>query len=160
MLKQVNIDVLRKKNVYVFFSGLDISEDDISILKPVYEATKKENQYTILWIPIVELWTEELKKKFEILRSQMPWFSLQFFQPIAGIRFIKEEWQYKSKPMLVLMNPQGKVENDNVLHLIRSWGIKAFPFDKEAKKRIEKEKHWLESIVRDLHPSIPSLVKY
>ncbi|KAL4643401.1 hypothetical protein ACB092_02G089300 [Castanea dentata] len=49
----VNIDVLKKKNVLFYISALDIAIDDILILKPIYEGIRKEDQYKILWIPIV-----------------------------------------------------------------------------------------------------------
>ncbi|XP_062108826.1 protein SIEVE ELEMENT OCCLUSION B-like [Humulus lupulus] len=158
--RTVNIDVLRRKNVFMFFAGLDITEEDISILKPVYDlVSKKEKSYTIVWIPIVEQWTDELKKKYEILRTKMPWYSLQLFSPLAGIRFIKEHWQYKGKPMLVVTTPQGKVENLNALHLIRVWGLKAFPFDRKAEEIISKERHWIGSVVNNVHPTIETWVK-
>ncbi|PON78093.1 Sieve element occlusion [Trema orientale] len=157
--RTVNIEVLRRKNVFMFFSGLDITDDDIAILKPVYDTTKREKSYTIVWIPIVEQWTDELKKKYEILRSKMPWFSVQLFSPIAGIRFIKEEWQFKGKPRLVVTNPQGKVENHDAFHLIRVWGLKAFPFDREAEERLHREVHWIGPLVSGIHPSIGDWVK-
>ncbi|XP_030501215.2 protein SIEVE ELEMENT OCCLUSION B [Cannabis sativa] len=155
----VNIDVLRRKNVFMFFSGVEITEEDISILKPVYEETKKEKSYTIVWVPIVEKWSDEIKKKYETLKSKMPWYCLHQFGPIAGIRFIKEQWQYQGKPMLVLTTPQGKVENLNALHLIRVWGIKAFPFDKKSEEIISKEIHWIGSLVKRIDPIIETWVK-
>ncbi|KAF4404214.1 hypothetical protein G4B88_014670 [Cannabis sativa] len=158
-LQAVNIDVLRRKNVFMFFSGVEITEEDISILKPVYEETKKEKSYTIVWIPIVEKWSDEIKKKYETLKSKMPWYCLHQFGPIAGIRFIKEQWQYQGKPMLVLTTPQGKVENLNALHLIRVWGIKAFPFDKKSEEIISKEIHWIGSLVKRIDPIIETWVK-
>ena len=75
----------------LFISSLDISDEDISILKPIHEFTKKDNQYKIVWIPIVEQWTDDLRKKFEILKNKMPWYTVQYSGPIAGIKFIKEE---------------------------------------------------------------------
>ncbi|KAK7847122.1 protein sieve element occlusion b [Quercus suber] len=117
--KPVNIDVLKKKNVLLFISSLDITEEDISILRPIHDTIKKEDQYKIVWIPIVEQWTEELQKKFEILRSKMPWYAVQYYSPIAGIRFIKEKWHFKGKPTVVVLNHQGKVECENAMHMIR-----------------------------------------
>ncbi|BBG92653.1 hypothetical protein Prudu_000452 [Prunus dulcis] len=156
--KTVNIDVLRRKYVLLFISTLDISDDDISILKPVYEGTKKEDKYKIVWIPIVEQWTDELRKKFE-LRAKMPWYTVQYFAPVAGIRFIKEEWHFKGKPAVVVMNPQGKVENTNALHLIRIHGMKAFPFHKGIEDKITNDREWITPIVNDIHPSIQTWIK-
>lgn len=156
---QVTIEVLRKKNVYLFFSSLDITDDDINILRPVFEETKKNKQYTILWIPIVKDWTEELKAKFEILCSKMPWYVVQTFSPILGVKFIMDEWNYKGKPIVVHLNPQGKVEVPNVLDLIRAWGIKAFPFTKAVEDVICHEKNWIDNIVRGIDAIIPTWVR-
>ncbi|KAL6189536.1 hypothetical protein ACLB2K_040924 [Fragaria x ananassa] len=157
--KTVTIDVLRRKYVLLFISSLDISDDDIAILKPVYEGIKKEDKYKIVWIPIVEQWTDELRKKFEILRTKMPWYTVQYFSPVAGIRFIKEEWHFKGKPAVVVMNPQGKVENTNALHLIRIYGMKAFPFHKGIEDTFTSDKEWITPIVNDIHPTIQTWIK-
>ena len=103
--------MLKKKNVLFYISALDITIDDILILKPIYEGIRKEDKYKIVWIPIVEQWNDELQKKFEMLRSKMPWYVVQYFSPVVGIKFIKEEWNFKNKPILVVMNRQGKVEH-------------------------------------------------
>ena len=143
----------------LFISSLDISDDDINVLKPIYEATKKDNQYSIVWIPIVEQWTDDLKKKFDILRVKMPWYVVQYFSPIVGIRFIKEEWHFKGKPTVVVMNPQGQVENPNALHVIRLWGIKAFPFNKTKIDILSRETNWIAPVVSNIDPTITNWVR-
>ncbi|CAL8073407.1 unnamed protein product [Prunus armeniaca] len=159
--QMVKIDILRRKNVLLFISSLDISDDDISILKPIYEFTKKENQHKIVWVPVVEHWTDDLRKKFETLRLKMPWYTVQNPAPIAGIRFIKEEWNFKGKPALVVMNPQGKVEHSNALHMIRIWGVKAFPFTKATEEELSHSHgdRWVGNVVQDIHPSLPNWIK-
>ncbi|CAL8989839.1 unnamed protein product [Prunus brigantina] len=151
----VDIDILRKKNILLFLSSLEITDDDISILKPIYEFTKKEDQHKIVWIPIVEQWTDELRKKFETLRIKMPWYTVQISAPIAGIRFIKEEWNFKGKPTLVVMSPQGKVEHYNAFHMIRVWGPKAFPFTEAREKEISKSLQWFGNLIREIYPTLP-----
>jgi hypothetical protein len=68
--KQISIDELKKKRVLLLISGLDISRDDISILKSIYDGIRENgyDEYKIVWIPIVEQWTDGLQKKFEMLR--------------------------------------------------------------------------------------------
>ncbi|KAL5542119.1 hypothetical protein UlMin_009829 [Ulmus minor] len=159
--RTVQIDVLRRKYVFTLISSLDISETDILLLKPVYELTKKDTRYTIVWIPIVEQWTDELRKKFDILRSKMPWYVVPTFtsQISAGIRFIRVDWQFKGKPMLVALNPQGRVENINAFFLLRSYGIHAFPFDRKTEIEISNKSKWIDSAVKDIHPSIQTWIK-
>ena len=142
----------------LFISGLDISDDDVSVLMPVYESTRKDERYKIVWVPIVDQWTEEMKKKLEIVRSKMPWYVVKNYSPVAGIRFLKEQWEYKGKPTVVVMSPQGRVENPNALHLIRVWGMKAFPFDKSAQDNISKELNWIGPVVNNIHPTIQTWV--
>ncbi|KAH7522201.1 hypothetical protein FEM48_Zijuj07G0113200 [Ziziphus jujuba var. spinosa] len=157
--KTVNIEVLRRKNIFLFISTLEITEEDISIVKPIYEGTRKDDRYKIVWIPVVEQWTIELQKKFETLRSKMPWFTIQSISPTVGIKFIKEEWHFKGKPTVVVMNPQGKVENPNALHLIRLWGMRAFPFDKAADETLSKELTWIGPVVNNIDPIIQTWIK-
>uniref|UniRef100_A0A2N9IWE6 Sieve element occlusion N-terminal domain-containing protein n=1 Tax=Fagus sylvatica TaxID=28930 RepID=A0A2N9IWE6_FAGSY len=157
--KLVNIDVLKKKNVLFFISGLDITIDEISIIKPIYEGIKKEDQYKIVWIPIVEQWTDELRKKFDFLRSKMPWYIVQYFSPIVGIKFIKEEWNFKNKPIVVVMNRQGKVEHPNALHMIRVWGMKAFPFTTTVEESLTNRVDGIGSIWFDLSPDLSTSIK-
>lgn len=142
----------------MFFSSLDISDEDINILRPVFDETKKNKQYTILWIPIVEVWTEDLKAKFNILCSKMPWLVVQSFSPIFGLKYVVEEWNYKGKPIVVHLNPQGKVEIPNVIHHLKVWGIKAFPFTKAIEDVITREMSWVDNIIRDIDPIIPTWV--
>lgn len=140
----------------LFISSLDISDDDISILKPIYDMIKKDNQHKIVWIPIVEHWTDDLRKKFESLRNKMPWYTVQISAPVAGIRFIKEEWSFKGKPTLVVMNPQGKVEHPNALHMIRVWGANAFPFTKATEEELSHVHgdKWIGTVVQGVSQSV------
>ncbi|XP_065628220.1 protein SIEVE ELEMENT OCCLUSION B-like [Quercus suber] len=156
---KVNIDVLKRKNVLFYISALDITNDDILILKPISEGIRKENQYKIVWIPIVEQWTDELRKKFEMMRSKWPWYVVQYFSPVVGIKFIKEEWNFKNKPILVVMNRQGKVEHPNALHMIRVWGMKAFPFTTTVEEALTNSVDGIVSVWFDIHPNVSNWIK-
>ncbi|XP_061371201.1 protein SIEVE ELEMENT OCCLUSION B-like [Gastrolobium bilobum] len=155
----VDIAALKKKNVYLFISTLDITEEEISVLRLVYDSIKTNDQYKIVWIPIVEEWTEQLRKKFEVLKSKMPWYVVQHFGPIAGYKYIKEEWHFKKKPMVVVLNPQGKVQHTNAFHLIQAYGMKAFPFTTSDQDKIDREINWVGSVVSNIHPNIDTWIK-
>ncbi|GMY27253.1 protein SIEVE ELEMENT OCCLUSION B-like [Fagus crenata] len=157
--KPVNIDVLKRKNVLLFISGLDISDDDISILRPIHDAIKKEDQYKIVWIPIVDQWTEDLRRKFEILWSKMPWYVVQYDSPIAGIRFVKEKWHFTGKPSVVVLNHQSKVECKNAMHMIRVWGFEAFPFTSKKEETLSTSKEWFGYIATGFYPNIVNWIK-
>ncbi|XP_060671402.1 protein SIEVE ELEMENT OCCLUSION B [Ziziphus jujuba] len=149
--KGESMDILKRKDVLLLISSTDISERDIAILKKIYnELHEKFNTYNIVWIPIEEQWTPERRNVFVEKRDQMPWHVVQFVSPIAGIKFIKEEWKYNGQPLLVLMNSQGKVENPNAIHTIRLWGMQAFPFTEAAEKiNKQKIKNWLSLVTKN-----------
>ncbi|XP_059460326.1 protein SIEVE ELEMENT OCCLUSION B-like [Corylus avellana] len=150
--KMVSINVLKKKNVLLLITSLNISNDDISILKSIYNGILRKDgyesdTYKIVWIPIVEQWTDGLQKKFEMLRSRMPWYIVQYFSPLAGIKFIKEEWYFENEPIVVMMNPHGDVFNENAFHMIRDLGMNAFPFTSKQGRRkggTGKDNRWIE----------------
>ncbi|CAL2225014.1 unnamed protein product [Prunus armeniaca] len=100
--KLVEVDILTKMNVLLLLSDLDISDKYISLLTSIYDFTKKNDDYKIVWIPIVEEWTLELQEKFETLRGKMSWYMVaKTSAPIAGIKYVKEDWEFDGKPMLV-----------------------------------------------------------
>jgi hypothetical protein len=150
--------VLKKKNVYLFISTLDVTDEEITAVRTVYESIKTNEQYKIVWIPIVEGWNEQLHKKFEILKSKIPWYVVQNVENIAGFKFINEEWDFKKKATFVVFSPQGKVQHPNAFHLIKAYGIKAFPFTLEDEKRIQKERNWLVSVVGTIDRNIATAV--
>jgi hypothetical protein len=150
--------VLKKKNVYLFISTLDVTDEEITAVRTVYESIKTNEQYKIVWIPIVDGWNEQLHKKFEILKSKIPWYVVQNVENIAGFKFINEEWDFKKKATFVVFSPQGKVQHPNAFHLIKAYGIKAFPFTLEDEKRIQKERNWLVSVVGTIDRNTASWV--
>ncbi|XP_027367350.1 protein SIEVE ELEMENT OCCLUSION B-like [Abrus precatorius] len=155
----VEITELKKKHVYLLISSLDITEEEILVLRPVYEYIKTNDQYKIVWIPIVEEWSDKLCKKFEAIKSKMPWYTVQHFGTIAGYKYIKEEWHFRKKPMVVVLNPLGKVQHTNAFHLIHAHGMKAFPFTILDQERIDREIHWVGSVVGNIHPNVSTWIK-
>lgn len=148
--KTVEINSLKEKSVFLFISGLHISRDDISILKPFLDKTGKDDQYRIVWIPFVKQWTEDLKKKWtedlkkkwtEDLLSKMLYVATDYSLPKASHRYINQKWNFKfNKPLIVAFNQQGKVECKNAIHMIRVCGAEAFPFTWEREKTLLMEK--------------------
>ncbi|KAL6292148.1 hypothetical protein ACE6H2_000290 [Prunus campanulata] len=139
-----DIDVLEGKYVTFYISTLDnVSHKDILSLKEVYEGTEN-NKCKIVWIPIVEDWTEYgREEQFMEWRSKMPWYAVQYLSP-ATIKYIKEEWYFQNKPLSVLMNPHGDVENLNALNWIQIHGINFFAF------RNINPKTWIAPVVQEI----------
>lgn len=147
----VDIEVLKKKEVFLFISTLNISQEDISILIPIYDHLKETgSQYKIVWIPVVDEWTDKLRKKFDSLKSKMPWYVLHHFAPIKGIKYIKEELHFNQKPLVVVLSPQGKILHHNAFHMIQVWGVKGFPYTEDKEKSITQELKWVVSLLVDI----------
>ncbi|MED6158359.1 hypothetical protein PIB30_032114 [Stylosanthes scabra] len=153
----VNLVELKTQNLFLFISGLDNIEDEITSLKPIHDSITKDKDrkdYKILWVPVVENWTNEAKEKFERLKSLIPWYVVQYLSPIKGYKPLTEEWGYNGKPIVVATNARGEVINKNALHLILVWGISAFPFRPEDEVRVSQNGNWLWSEIIKIYPDV------
>ncbi|XVE67805.1 hypothetical protein DITRI_Ditri09bG0018000 [Diplodiscus trichospermus] len=169
--RQVSLDVLRRKNVLLLISSLEFSSDELSILEQIYNDSRihpgrLESQYEVVWIPIVDRsiipLTDETRTKFETLQSTMPWYSVEdpliIQKPV--IRFIKEVWHFRTKPILVVLDPQGKVVSPNAIHMMWIWGSTAFPFTTLREEALWREETWrLELLVDGIDPMILNWIK-
>jgi len=156
---QVSIEVLRKKILLLYITDLHhISDQEVVIFEQMYQesrqdSTRLESQYELIWIPIVEkgtVWTKT-KQKFEKLQSMMPWYSVydpSLLEP-ASIRYIKEVWLFNTKPMLVVLDPQGKVVNLNAIHMMWIWGSMAYPFSSLREEALWKDETWGLALLAD-----------
>ncbi|KAF8026100.1 hypothetical protein BT93_F2803 [Corymbia citriodora subsp. variegata] len=141
--RSVGIEVLRRKHALLLISGLDISQDELSILEQIHRESELHSiqQYEMVWIPM-----------FKALRSTMPWYSV--YNPIlidkAVIRLIKEKWHFRKKPIVVVLDPQGRVVSPNAMHMMWIWGTNAFPFTTEREEALwEESARTLDFLIRE-----------
>eukprot|EP00257_Ricinus_communis_P020308 XP_015579512.2 protein SIEVE ELEMENT OCCLUSION B [Ricinus communis] len=164
--KEVDINVLRRKNVLLLISGLDISQDELWILKLIFReaniiATRHERQYEVVWVPITnhsvqrtDLMENEIIKN---LKYTMPWYSVQNPTLIdkVVIKLIKEVWHFRNNTVLVALDSQGRVVSPYALHLMWIWGSHAFPFTRSRQESLWKDETWrLELLVDGLDATI------
>lgn len=163
--KQASLEALRRKNVLLLFSGLEFSTDELLILEQIYNESKahtkrQDNRYELVWIPIVDQtseWTDQKQIQFESLRDSMPWYSVYHPSLIskAVIWFIQSEWKYKNKPILVVLDAQGRVACPNAIHMMWIWGSAAFPFTSSKEENLWKDETWrLELLVDGIDSEI------
>ncbi|XP_031264988.1 protein SIEVE ELEMENT OCCLUSION B [Pistacia vera] len=168
--KRVSIDVLRRKNVLLLISGLDFSHEELSILEQIYsesrqQAGRLESQFEVVWIPIVDRsieWNEAMQKQFEILQASMSWYTVHHPTLIekAVIKFIKEVWHFKNRPILVVLDPQGRVVCPKAIHMMWIWGSNAFPFTSMREEALWKEEAWrLELLVDGIDPMVLNWIR-
>ncbi|KAI6700777.1 hypothetical protein NL676_015101 [Syzygium grande] len=164
--KRVNIEVLRRRNVLLLISGLDISQEELSILEQIHSesklhATRQEmHPYELVWIPVVDRsvqWTDPMQKHFEGLKSTMPCYTVMDPNLIdrAVIRLIKEKWHFRNKPIVVVIDQQGRVVCPNAIHMMWIWGSNAFPFTTPREEDLWKDESWrLELLVGGIDQTI------
>ncbi|XP_030953728.1 protein SIEVE ELEMENT OCCLUSION B-like [Quercus lobata] len=165
--KRVNLDVLRKKNVLLLISSLHISEDELMILNLIYNESRvlemrSQSPYEIVWIPIVDQLTDVRQRYFELLRAQMTWYSVYHPSIIstASVKIIREEWHFKDKPILVVLDHQGRVVSPNAIHMMWIWGSHAFPFTTLREEDLWREEAWrLELLVDGIDATILNWIK-
>ncbi|XAR58240.1 hypothetical protein NMG60_11026655 [Bertholletia excelsa] len=168
--RRVNLEVLRRKNVLLLISTLDISQDELSILEQIYnesrqQATRFESLFEVVWIPIVDRdtpWNEAMQNKFENLQSTMPWYTVHHPSIIdpAVVRFVKEKWQFRNRAILVVLDPQGRVVSPNAIHMMWIWGGNAFPFTSVREEALWREEIWrLELLVDGVDPEVLNWIR-
>lgn len=160
---RIPVDVLRRKTVILFVSDLEVSHEELFILVQIYNDThqgKLERNYEIVWLPVIDRlipWTDSREEEFNRLASVMPWFSLHhpsLLEP-SVVRYVREAWQFEKKPLLVVLDPQGKVVCPNAHHMIWIWGSVAFPFTSVREEQLWKEETWrLEFLIDEIDPLI------
>jgi hypothetical protein len=146
---QASINVLRRKNVLLFISDLELSREELSMLEQFYiearmHPERPESQFEVLWLPVLDrsaLWNDTKRKQFEDLQQEMPWYSVNELGP-AVIRYIREVWHFNKKALIVVLDPQGRVVNPNAIHMMWIWGSLAFPFTSTREKALWKEESW------------------
>ncbi|KAF5961608.1 hypothetical protein HYC85_002817 [Camellia sinensis] len=133
---RVNIEVLRAKHVLLLISNLEFPNDELVILEHIYTQSK-QHQYEIVWVPIIRQddnysisWSDMELKLFQQFRGKMPWYSVEDPSLIqrAVVRYTREVWHFGKNPILVVVDPKGKVTCPNALHRMWIWGSNAFPF--------------------------------
>ncbi|KAK6114797.1 hypothetical protein DH2020_007066 [Rehmannia glutinosa] len=140
----------------------------LDILGQIYMESKtysgRINDFEFVWIPMVESspMTEATKQKFENCLAAMPWCSVGhpsfISKPVK--RFIREKFHYRNKPILVVLDPQGKVSSLNAFHMMWTWGTFGFPFTKQREEALWKEEFWrLELLVNGIDMTILNWIR-
>ncbi|BBH03734.1 Protein SIEVE ELEMENT OCCLUSION B [Prunus dulcis] len=111
---------LRARQALLLISDLSLSNEEIVILDHIYKErqNRAEVKYEIVWLPVVDAttWDEAKRFRFEELKSKMPWYAVhdpQIIEPPV-IKFIRNDWHFDKKMIIVSLDPQGRVSSLNV----------------------------------------------
>ncbi|XP_050372450.1 protein SIEVE ELEMENT OCCLUSION B-like [Argentina anserina] len=157
--KRVDIDVLRRKVVILMISDLEIAQENEYLIAQQMHAEKRqfptrpESQYEIVWVPIVDNWTDAKQRQFEELRSGMEWYTVYHPSVVSPIvvKYIKHQkkWNFVKKPLLVVMDPQGKIVHTNAVHMMCVFGSAAYPFTSTRERLLWEEETWRIELLAD-----------
>ncbi|PWA85166.1 sieve element occlusion [Artemisia annua] len=153
---RVNVDVLRKKTVLLLISDLDITHEEVLVLTHIYKDSRMQPDlhYEVVWVPVVDplmTWNDSHQHKLEQLQSMMTWHMLQhpsLLEP-AVIKYIKQVWHFEKKPILVVLDPQGRVTSPNALHMVWIWRNFAYPFTSIKEDALWKDESWTLELLVD-----------
>nr|CAD1824466.1 unnamed protein product [Ananas comosus var. bracteatus] len=166
--RRVSIDVLRRKIVMLYISDLNISNEELLMLVQIYNDIhhgRLERHYEIIWLPITDKhdpWDESKDATFHRLVSVMPWYSAHHPSSVDPVvaKYVREMWHFEKKPLLVVLDPQGRVVCPNALHMIWIWGSLAYPFTSNREEALWKEETWrLEFLIDEIDPILLSSIK-
>lgn len=160
--KQVGIDTLLGKTVLLLVSDLDILTPQLQILSHIYQESRSrmEFQYEIVWLPVLDksiAWDEGHEHRFQELQSMMPWYTLHHPSMVepAVAKYIKELWHFTTKPILVALDPQGRVVSKNAFYMVWIWGNLAYPFSGVKESALWGAEQWrVDLVVNGLDKSI------
>ncbi|XP_057433305.1 protein SIEVE ELEMENT OCCLUSION B-like isoform X2 [Lotus japonicus] len=164
---QVGVGEFKNKYVLLFISGLDNIEHEIQLLKSIDEKLKEDpkeldgyrkEDFKILWIPIVDAWDDDKRKILENA-NKVEWYVVKEFNFPTGMRLIKEVLNYKDNPIIMLISPEGKVENPDAKQIISTWGMDGFPFRTSDHTRLTQQWNWFWNEMINLSPTIRELIK-
>ena len=155
--------------IALFITDIDeelTASPEYAILQQMYterrqSPTRPESQYEVVWVPVSETWTPERHRVFNGLREQMEWHSV--YDPLVlsrvVIRFIKERWGFGKKPMLAVMDHQGRIAHGNAVHMMCIWGSVSYPFTQNREKLLWEEMSWTIDLLADnLEPNMATWV--
>ncbi|PON40913.1 Sieve element occlusion [Parasponia andersonii] len=162
--KTIDVEELRWKVIVLFITSLDFElpyGPEYAILEKLYlkkghnQATA-ERLYHVIWVPVLDIGSDNEQKSFNILRDHMKWHSVDHpsvVSPMAIMNF-KERWNFVSKPLVVVMDAQGSIGHTNAIHMMNIWGRRAYPFAYIGERLLWEEMNWsIELVVKNFVPN-------
>ncbi|XP_074274876.1 protein SIEVE ELEMENT OCCLUSION B-like isoform X2 [Silene latifolia] len=156
-----NLDVLNGKRVLLLISGLKIASEDIANLKHV---TIDSETDVIVWIPIIKhSISDDVKNQLETLQNSMPWYSIH--QPSliedGAIEAFRVSWEFKDRPILVVLSPWATALNKNAIFMVRIWqNLPVDSLSSEMEQQLWEKQTWnLKFLINDIDPIIQKWIR-
>ncbi|KAJ4710971.1 Sieve element occlusion [Melia azedarach] len=166
--EKLSVSELKDKVVILLVSKPELPLEELFFLiHQTYDHPHTKNltgSYEILWVPISssDTWTDADERSFEFLSSTLPWLSVRQPQLLnsAVVNFIKQEWNFKDEPVMVVLDSQGMVTNSNSLDMILIWGARGYPFSVLKEIELWEEENWtLQFMIDEIDPLLNKWVE-
>ncbi|KAG9130689.1 hypothetical protein Leryth_018079 [Lithospermum erythrorhizon] len=156
------LEVLKRKNVILLVSHLDIPAPEFEILLQLYHESRLyaenrvDSRIEVVWVPIINQTVAShvdpvLKARYHDIQKKMPWYSVSdpYMVEPGAVRFIREEWKFDEKPILVVLDPHGRVSNYDAIDMYWIWGFGASPFDEARERELWRDARWSMDLLVD-----------
>ncbi|KAK7280944.1 hypothetical protein RIF29_08527 [Crotalaria pallida] len=116
------------------------------------------DSYKILWLPLPssDTWTDADEASFNFLSDSLPWYAVWKPKSLSSgvVKYIREEWNFKDEePLMVVLDSNGKVSNFNALDMIKTWGLKSFPFSASKEAELWQDQNLtMQVLLSDINP--------
>ncbi|CAM8894615.1 unnamed protein product [Rhodiola kirilowii] len=156
--------VKESKILLLLISGLDISFNEINFLKDIYVESKTSVQpeFELIWLPIhFGPWIASLEGQYTKLLQMMPWLTIKDPNVMneRTKKIISDVWKFQKKPIIVVINNDGRVVCPNAIHSMYIWGFKPFPFTRSKERAMWSMGMRLDSLVLGFDPNVASMIE-
>ncbi|GMQ06567.1 hypothetical protein CsSME_00051104 [Camellia sinensis var. sinensis] len=150
-MKNLALSELKSKVVILLVSRPELLPIEVLLLlvQQMFDHPHRVNlqgSYEIVWVPIPssDTWTDVEEQNFDFLSNSLPWFSIRRPWLLSSIvvKSIKQAWDFKEKPLMVVLDTQGMVTNLNAIDMALIWGAMAFPFSTSRENELWEEETW------------------
>ncbi|CAL0320387.1 unnamed protein product [Lupinus luteus] len=122
------------------------------------------DSYKIVWVPLPssDTWTDAEDTSFNFLSDSLPWYAVWKPRSLSSavVNYIREEWNYKEEPLMVVLDSNGKVTNNNALDMVKIWGARSFPFSASKEAELwQDQKLTMQLLLSDINPLLAYWVK-
>ncbi|KAE9607996.1 putative sieve element occlusion [Lupinus albus] len=163
---KLGVSELKKKIVLLLISKPQLfSVEELLLLAQQTSDHHLSESYKIVWVPLPSSdtsWTDAEDSSFSFLSDSLPWYAIWKPRSLnsAVVNYIREEWNYKEEPLMVVLDSNGKVTNSNALDMIKIWGAESFPFSASKEAELWQDQNLtMQLLLSDINPLLAYWVK-
>eukprot|EP01018_Ginkgo_biloba_P001070 Gb_13429 [translate_table: standard] len=145
--QKVNVEDLQGKLVLLYIAEYHAHLNSFMIeMREIYVEFHDKYGYEVVSIPLnINRGALQRWSNFQEIVNNVPWLVMSnpWLMKSATMCFIEDEWQYKQyEPMLVVVEPNGRISNKNAMPMVKRFGAEAYPFTPSTREHDLKVADW------------------